>query len=98
MARDARRKQLRLQLRYEYLQPEVDDDPDPWEPDDDDLAAIDDELRTAVAAMWENEDWNGVADVDVCRTCRYRSICRDSAAPGEPAWPVLSAADDPGNA
>jgi hypothetical protein len=26
----------------------------------------------------------------VCRTCRYRSICRDSAAPGEPAWPVLS--------
>jgi hypothetical protein len=90
LARDAARTGLRLRLRYEYLQPEADDDPDPWEPDDDDLAAIDDELRDAVERMWFEEEWNGVADPDVCRTCRYRSICRDSAAPGEAAWPVLA--------
>jgi hypothetical protein len=90
LARDAVRTQLRLQLRYEYLQPEVDDDPEPWEPDADDLAAIDNELRATVASMWEADDWLGVNEPDVCRTCRYRSICRDSAAVGEPSWPVLS--------
>jgi len=94
MARDARRTNLRLQLRYEHLQPEVDDDPEPWEPADDDLAEIEEELRNAVADMWRTDDWKGVAEVDVCRTCRYRSICRDSVAPGEPVWPVLSAGDD----
>jgi hypothetical protein len=94
LARDAARTGLRLQLRYEYLQPEVDDDPEPWEPADDDLAAIDDELREAVDTMWRTDDWRGVNDADVCRTCRYRSICRDSAAPGAPCWPVLTAEDD----
>jgi hypothetical protein len=94
LARDAVRTGLRLQLRYEHLQPEVDDDPEPWEPGDDDLAAITDELRRAVAAMWRTDDWQGVNEVEVCRTCRYRSICRDSAAPGEPSWPALAAAED----
>ena len=97
MARDARRTGLRLQLRYEYLQPEVDDDPEPWEPGDDDLMAIEDELRDAVADMWRADDWKGVAEIEVCRSCRYRSICPDSVAPGEPSWPVLSAGDDDGD-
>ena len=97
---DAQRNGLQLRLRYEYLQPEVDEDPDPWEPDPDDLAAVGDDLRTVVASMWDEESgdvastrarWQGVNDPLVCRTCRYRSICRDSASPGEPAWPVLSA-------
>jgi hypothetical protein len=90
LAEPARARGFRLRLRYEYLQPEVDDDPEPWEIDDDTLHAIEEELRAAVARMWSEDEWRGVNDVDVCRTCRYRSICRDSAAPGEPAWPVLS--------
>jgi hypothetical protein len=94
MAKDAQRTGLRLQLRYEYLQPEVDDDPEPWEPGDDDLAAIEGELRDAVADMWRADDWQGVADIDRCRTCRYRSICRDSVARGEPVWPVLSSGEE----
>ena len=94
LAGAARDRNLRLRLRYEYLQPEVDEDPEPWELDDETLAALEEELRAAVARMWEEEEWRGVAEVDICRTCRYRSICRDSAAPGEPAWPVLST--DPG--
>ena len=93
MARDARRRGLRLQLRYEYLQPEIDEDPEPWEPGDDDLDAITDELCAAVEQMWLETEWRGVNDADVCRTCRYRSICRDSAAVGEPAWPVLALHD-----
>ena len=94
MARDAQRRGLRLQLRYEYLQPEIDEDPEPWEPGDDDLDTITEELCSAVTAMWETDDWRGVRDADVCRTCRYRSICRDSAARGEPAWPVLALSND----
>jgi len=94
LARDAVRTDTRLRLRYEYLQPEFDDDPDAWEPDADDLAAIGAELRDAVAGMWAQEDWAGVADAEVCRSCRYRSICRDSAAVGEATWPVLGAFDD----
>ena len=90
MAEGAARRGLRLRLRYEFLQAEIDEDPSPWEPDADDLAAIEEELRAVVTRMWNDSDWRGVAEGDVCRTCRYRSICRDSAAPGEPTWPVLS--------
>lgn len=88
---DALRLGLRLRLRYEYLQPESDDDPDPWEPDADDLEEIERQLQAAVAAMWADDSWPGVAAPDVCANCRYRSICRDSVARSEPSWPVLSA-------
>ncbi|HEV7525991.1 MAG TPA: PD-(D/E)XK nuclease family protein [Acidimicrobiia bacterium] len=100
LAERARAHGYRLRLRYEYLQPEVDDDPEPWELDDEALEAVEEELRAAVERMWAEVEWRGVKEVDVCRTCRYRSICRDSAAPGEPAWPVLSTdsgADDSEN-
>ncbi len=90
LAAKARERGLRLRLRYEYLQPEVDEDPEPWELDDETLAEVEEELRFAVERMWAEDEWRGVAEVETCRTCRYRSICRDSAAPGEPAWPVLS--------
>jgi hypothetical protein len=90
LAPAARQRNLRLRLRYEYLQPEVDDDPEPWDLDDDELDAVEEELRAAVERMWSADDWRGVADADVCRRCEYRSICRDSATPGEPSWPVLT--------
>ena len=90
----ARARGLRLRLRYEYLQPEIDDDPDPWEVDDETAAEIEEEMRATVEKMWGEEDWRGVADAEICKTCRYRSICRDSAAPGAPAWPVLSTEED----
>lgn len=83
----------RLRLRYEYLGPDVDDDPEPFEPDDDDLAAIEEELRGAVEAM-RASDWRGVSDPSTCRWCAYRSICPDSATPGEPSWPALVAGND----
>jgi len=92
LAEKATARGLRLRLRYEYLQPEVDEDPEWWEIDDEAVAVIEEGLRAAVEQMWQEKDWRGVADIEVCRSCRYRSICRDSAAPGEPAWPVLSTA------
>jgi len=92
LAPHAQRRGLRLRLRYEYLAPEVDDDPEPFEPDDDDLDAITEHVHAAVRAMWEQTDWRGCGDATVCRTCRYRSICPDSAARGEPQWPALTLA------
>ena len=85
----ARKRGLRLRLRYEYLSADVAEDPDPWEPDPDDMLAIEEELRSVVERMRGNE-WKGVADAALCSHCSYRSICRDSAARGEPTWPVLA--------
>jgi hypothetical protein len=85
----AAKKRLRLRVRYEYLTPEV-DEPDAWDPEDDDLAEIEEKLRATVTAM-RSGTIEAVADEVHCRACPYRSICSDSAAPGEPVWPVLGA-------
>jgi hypothetical protein len=36
----------------------------------------------------------GVSDPEVCKHCRYRSICPDSALPGVPVWPSVDTEDD----
>lgn len=84
----AQREGLRLRLRYEFLAAEVDDDPEPFEPDDDELALIEEELRGVITVIRAEEQFAGVADPTVCGRCRYRSVCRDSAVPGVPIWPV----------
>lgn len=82
----------RIRLRYEYLSPEVDDDPDPWEPDDDDIAAIGEQLATIVRAM-QAGDFSGTDDDQTCQYCAYRSICSESRAAGLPTWPVSTLTD-----
>lgn len=88
LAARAARKGLRLRVRYEYLSAEIDEDPQPFEPDADDLAAIDEELRGVADQIWNEREFAGVADPEVCRWCRYRSICPASAAPTMPSWPL----------
>lgn len=87
----AEQRGLRLRIAFEHLSPDVDEDPEPFEPDADDLAAIEEELRATVEAMRTESDYRGVADSEVCRTCRYRSICPDSASIGVPIWPAVDA-------
>ena len=87
----ARERGLRLRLRYEHLAAGIDDDPEPWEPDDGELAAVEERLRTIVETMRAEETWRGVSDEPVCRYCRYRSICPDSASKTEPLWPSIGA-------
>jgi RecB family exonuclease len=84
---------LRLRLRYEFLSPEIDEDPDPWEPDDDDLAALTERLR-ALAETIRRSEFAGVHEVEACRPCPFRSVCPDSAAAGVPSWPALTIATD----
>ena len=80
---------LRLRIRYEYLAVVANDDPDPWELDNDDLDLVEHTLRTAVTAI-HNEEFDGIADPAVCSWCSYRSVCSESAAPGVSQWPALA--------
>jgi hypothetical protein len=82
---------LRLRLRYEHLATEVVEDPAPWEPGDEELAAIEAELVGTVTEMLAERVFPGVGDATVCARCRYRSICDDSAAPGVVVWPAVDA-------
>jgi hypothetical protein len=91
----AEQRGLQLRLRYEHLASEIDEEPEPWEPDADDLAAVEAQLRAEVRAMRDEVAFTGVADPDICARCRYRSICRDSASPGEPTWPEIALAEVP---
>lgn len=80
-----------LRIRYEYLGAE--DDPEPFEPDADDLRAIEDHVSDVVttikaaAGQGPAGHFAGVADAEICRFCSYRSICPDSAVTGDPSWP-----------
>jgi hypothetical protein len=69
----------RLRITFEHLAPEVLDDPDPFEPDDEDLAAIEQELCATVAAMRAETAYEGVADPLVCGWCAFRELCPDAA-------------------
>jgi hypothetical protein len=85
----AARLGARVRVAFEHLALEVADDPEPFEPDDDDLAQIEEELRAAAAAMRAETAFVGVHDKQVCGRCGYRSICTDSATPSEPVWPMV---------
>lgn len=91
---------LRLRIRYEHLAAEIDDEPDPFEPETEDLDAITAELGAAVRAIRDagadpsGAGFVGIADPIACGHCDFRSICPDSAAPGEPTWPEPPEADE----
>ena len=85
----AQARGLRIRLRYEHLAAEIDEEPEPWEPDAEELEGLEARIRAAVVEMRDEHDFSGVADAQVCGWCRYRSICRDSAAPGEAQWPEI---------
>jgi RecB family exonuclease len=85
----ARARGLRVRVRYEQLAPETTEDPDPYEPDADDLAEVEEQLCGVAAAMLSEIEFRGVGERDVCGHCEYRSICPDSAAPAQPVWPVV---------
>lgn len=74
----ARERGLRLRVRYEFLAPEVAEDPPPFEPEPDRLDEIEEELRTVSEAMRTEREFVGVGDPRVCRSCDYRSVCLDA--------------------
>jgi hypothetical protein len=89
LAPAAARRGLQVRVSYECLAAETVDDPRPFEPDGDELVAIEEELRVVAEAIWREREFAGVADTEICGACRYRSICPDSAAPADPMWPMV---------
>jgi RecB family exonuclease len=83
----ATRRGLRIRVRYEHLATEVDDDPDAYEPEPEEIAEVGEELRAVVEAIRAEETFAGVNDPAICGGCRYRGVCPDSAVPSEPTWP-----------
>jgi hypothetical protein len=83
----------RVRVTFEQLALEIDDDPEPFDPDDDELAQIEEELRATAEAMRAETTFAGVGDRQACARCAYRSICTDSGAPSEPVWPMFAADD-----
>jgi len=77
LARLAAARGLRLQLRYEHLVPGIDEDPEPFEPDAEDIANIEAEIG-AVAAAIASSEFPGVSDSVVCRRCAFRHACPDA--------------------
>ena len=71
---------LQLRLRHEHLSPEATEDPDPFEPDAEELEEISAELIGLRAAVGAEREWRGVSAEPVCRTCAYRSVCPDDAS------------------
>ncbi len=77
LSRLAVERGLRLQLRYEHLVPGIDEDPEPFEPDDEDIANIEREIGEVAAAIATSE-FVGVGDSVVCRRCTFRRACPDA--------------------
>jgi PD-(D/E)XK nuclease superfamily len=89
----AARLGAQVRVTFEHLALETDDDPQPFDPDTEDLAQIEEELRSATEAMRAETAFVGVRDEHLCARCGYRSICTDSAAPSEPVWPLVDRDD-----
>lgn len=76
----AARRGLRVRIVFEYLDASVHEWPDPYEPEDEDLAAIGDELRAVAATIRDETAFTGSGEPADCRWCPYRSVCRDAPA------------------
>lgn len=90
-AADATARHLRLQVRFEHLAAVADEEPRIFEPDADDLEAIESELREIASAIRRadaNGDYPAAAELETCRPCEFRAICPLSAAPADPTWPT----------
>lgn len=84
LANLAANRGLRVRIVFEHLDSSVHDWPDPYEPEEEDLAAIGDELRAIAAAIRDETDFDGSGDLADCRWCAYRLVCRDAPAPAPP--------------
>ncbi len=77
LARLATQHGARLRLRYEHLVIGLDDDPEPFEPDGDDIADIQREIGEVAAAIAASA-FRGVSDPLVCGRCAFNRACPDS--------------------
>lgn len=66
-----------VRLRYEHLVEGLEEDPEPFEPDAEDIAQIQSDIGEVAAAIAVSE-FPGVSDVYVCRRCAFQRACPDA--------------------
>jgi hypothetical protein len=76
-------RELGVRIRYEYLSPDAAgvESPEPFEPDDEDLAAIELELDLLAAAIASEIEFAGCGHAPTCGRCAYRDVCPVAALP-----------------
>lgn len=87
LAPEARRRRLGLRIRYEFLAPEVEEEPPAWDPDVEEVEAVGAELLAVADAIRAERDFPGVSDPAVCRHCSFRSVCIHAATEGKTSAP-----------
>lgn len=86
---------LRLRISYEYLDPTVDEQPEPYEPEDEDLDDLERQISAMVAEIAGETAFEGVAFPPYCDRCSYAGICPDAARTGRPdTTPAAEVAED----
>jgi len=83
----AAQRGVRLRLSYEHLSLESTSDPDPYEPEDEDLAAIEAEVCAVAVEIRAETEFPGCGDAGTCRRCAYGSICLERTGNGGPTGP-----------
>jgi len=78
LARLADEMGVSVRLRYEHLVEGLEEDPEPFDPDADDIAQIQSDIGEVAAAIAVSE-FPGVSDVYVCRRCAFQRACPDAA-------------------
>lgn len=89
-------RHLRLRVSYEYLDAAVDEQPAPYEPEDEDFEALEGELSTIVTEIAGERDFDGVAFPPYCDHCSYAAICPDAARSSSPGSEAPAEAVDEG--
>lgn len=68
----------RIRVTYEHLAARPNEWPEPFEPEDDDIAAAEEELIDAAAEIAHEVAFSGVGESWACSSCGYASICPDA--------------------
>jgi RecB family exonuclease len=75
----AARQGLRVRLQHEYLAPEVEHQPDAFEPEQEDLEEIGQTISMIAQEIYES-GFDGTSESNVCGWCRYSDPCPDAFA------------------
>jgi RecB family exonuclease len=75
----AAREGLRIRVQHEYLAPEVEHQPETFEPEEEDLEEVGQMISRIAQEIYES-GFEGTSDSNVCGWCGYRDPCPDAFA------------------
>lgn len=67
-----------IRITYEHLAARPDEWPEPYDPEDDDIAAARDDVARVAAEIASEITFEGIGESVACQGCGYESICPDA--------------------